>query len=110
MWGENAGALKNSPRVQEDLKQIVDVGERITEEDKVIMEKDFTFEKALEVGYVVECGTLTTGALIGIIVGPTVGCCCCIALIVAVMIKKRRDKQAGRGPVTVEMDQAQDKI
>ena len=98
-WGSNARPLKSSPQVQEDLKQIIVEGEQITEDHVVIMEQYFTFEKAYEVGYVVECG-LTTGALIAIIVGPILGCCCCTALIVVLVCRKKRRKQKERNTST----------
>jgi len=85
--------------VQEDLKQIIVEGEQITEDHVVIMEQYFTFEKAYEIGYVVECG-LTTGALIAIIVGPILGCCCCTALIVVLVCRKKRRKQKERNTST----------
>lgn len=47
---------------------------------------------------------LTTGALIGLIVGPVMGCCCCTALIIALVVhltQKNRTQKKGNTSTNV---------
>ena len=55
--------------------------------------------------------TLSTGALIGLIVGPIVGCCCCTLIVALVVVLRKKNKAnnssttatANPVAVTVEM-------